>query len=140
MFLFRPKYKRYAAYRKTAPENCVLCDPAERAATVEDLTYCVVVKARFAYDLWEFRHVTDHLMILPKRHVRSLNELTPEEKEEIFATMCRYEEQNYNIYARSAGSIKKTVPGHQHTHLVKTSDKRPKGGFYLEKPYIAIKL
>lgn len=140
MFLRRPSRQRYARYRKTAPKSCVLCIPAERAATVEDLHYCIVVKARFSYDLWEFQNVVEHLMILPKRHIVSLSELEPHERLELFDTACRYEGDGYNLYARAPGSVRRTVPAHQHTHLIKTDNKKPRGGIYLEKPYLTIKL
>lgn len=90
----------------------------------------------YAYDLWEFREVTDHLMIIPRRHVHTMSELNPEEREEIMNLMCEFEGQDYNVYARSSVSVQRSVAAHQHTHLIKTTGPLAKGGFYWKKPYI----
>ena len=89
----------------------------------------------YPYDIWEFRNVTDHLMIIPRRHVGSLAELTATESKDIMNLFGEYEAMGYNVYARATDSVQRTVPLHQHTHLIKTTKRKARGGFYLEKPY-----
>lgn len=94
----------------------------------------------FPYELWEFRDVTEHLLVVPKRHVKSLVDLTREEQHELMDIIAEYEGQNYNIYARSSDSVQRTVPLHQHTHIIKTNDKHAKTVFYSKKPYFVAKI
>lgn len=74
-------------------------------------------------------------MVIPKRHVNSLGDLSAEERADIMATLGKYERQNYNIYARAPGNASRSVP-HQHTHLIKISNRFNKGVFFWQRPYI----
>jgi diadenosine tetraphosphate (Ap4A) HIT family hydrolase len=98
------------------------------------------MRSNFAYDLWEFRDVLEHLLIAPKRHVESLLELTPEERADIMEIAARYEADHYDIYARGVASITRTVPKHQHTHLIKSADKPSKLAVYVTKPHFLFKV
>lgn len=88
--------------------------------------------------MWEARNVEDHLLVLPKRHVRSFAELTKEEKLDIMNILAEYEVKNYNIYARGVDSTMRSV-SHQHTHLIKTNAKEHRGTVFVRKPYIFFK-
>jgi ATP adenylyltransferase len=110
----------------------------QKEAVAENKSARVIPNLTF-YDLWEMRDVVDHLMIIPKRHVTTLKELTPTERSDIMDLMADYEAQGYDIYARSPDSIRKSVP-HQHTHLIKTTRKVPRGMFVLEKPYFVFRI
>lgn len=79
-------------------------------------------------------------MIVPKRHVKSLSDLTPEEQTDIMKVLAEYEGRNFDIYARSSSSVQRTVPLHQHTHLIKTDTTHAKAALYLKKPYFVAKV
>jgi diadenosine tetraphosphate (Ap4A) HIT family hydrolase len=97
------------------------------------------VQNRFPYDIWEYHDVTDHLMVVPKRHVQSLTDLNKAERTEIMDLIADFEGQDYNVYARSKNSLHRTVTAHQHTHLIKLDAKRPRISIYVAKPYLLFK-
>ena len=136
MFHYRKNLKKYKNYPKSAV--CQFCEEKIFKTAVEETKYAFVVPNRIFYDLWELRAVTDHLMIIPRRHVKSLHELNKLERADIIDLMCKYENQNYNVYARSKDSKQRSV-GHQHTHLIKTHDKQARGLLNLQRPYVFIK-
>ena|SRR3989344_6630796 len=136
MFHYRKNLKKYRSYPK--PAVCAFCEGDLVGRKVAETEHAFVVPNRTFYDLWELRTVTDHLLVVPKRHVRSLNELTKKERADIMDVLCDYEAKNYNVYARAKRSKQRSVD-HQHTHLIKTHDKQARGTFTLKKPYIFIK-
>ncbi len=136
MFHYRKNLKRYRSYPK--PAVCVFCETDLAGRKLLETAHAYVVPNRVFYDLWELREVTDHLLVVPKRHVRSLNELNQKERADIMDILCDYEAQNYNVYARAVQSKQRSVE-HQHTHLIKTHDKRARGSLSIQKPYIFIK-
>lgn len=137
MYHYRKTRKVYTSYPK--PESCDFCDMAKTPNQImETSRHAWIVRNRVSYDVWELRDVTDHLMVVPKRHVRSLEELNDAEKLDIMNVMARHEANDYNVYARSVHSVSRSV-GHQHTHLIKTGHKRGHGMLMLRKPYFFIK-
>ncbi len=136
MFHYRKNLKKYRSYPK--PTVCAFCEDDMAGRKVAENKYAYVVPNRTFYDLWELRSVTDHLLLLPKRHVRSLSQLTKKEREAVMDMMCEYEGKNYNIYARGINSKQRSID-HQHTHLIKTHDKQARGSLTLKKPYVFIK-
>lgn len=135
MFRYRKGKKAYERAPQGPCPFCMLSD----GALVSQSKGMQVIRNTFPYDLWEFRAVTDHLMITPQRHVKSLSALTKVELDEYIRLVKKYERLDYNIYARSLASITKTVPAHQHTHLIKTAGKRARLVFFLVKPYFLFK-
>ncbi|HSX28874.1 MAG TPA: hypothetical protein VLF60_05495 [Candidatus Saccharimonadales bacterium] len=139
------RYRKNEKVARTAhrPTKCPFChledkvlNPRERQI-IEETAHARVMDALYPYDLWEWRQVTSHLLIVPKRHIALLDELTPEERSDIMDLMCKYDTQNYSVYARSPRSIQRTIPGHQHTHLIKTNETAiKKGAIYMVKPYL----
>jgi diadenosine tetraphosphate (Ap4A) HIT family hydrolase len=115
-------YKKYLGSLK--PEDgCIFCqldngDPQYISETM----HFKVVRNRFPYDLWDARPVTDHLMLVPKQHTDTLKNLTAEESKEYIEQISEFENQGYNIYARTPGSTMKSII-HQHTHLIKIEPK-----------------
>ncbi len=136
MFHYRKNLKRYRSYPK--PAVCAFCEENLDERKVYETKHAYVVPNRVFYDLWELRAVTDHLLVVPKRHVRSLSQLTKAEKVDIMDILAEYEGKNYNVYARAINSKQRSV-GHQHTHLIKTHDKQARGSLSVQKPYIFIK-
>lgn len=135
MFRYRKTTKKYAHHHD---ERCPFCYPPD-AQLIRETEHTRLLYAKFAYDLWEFRDVQEHYLIVPKRHIKSLGELTAAERADIMDIMAEYEQKNFNVYARSSDSVQRTVAMHQHTHLIKTSDKQAKVAFYAKKPYALIK-
>ena len=84
--------------------------------------------------------VTDHLLLIPKRHAKSLAELNSKERTDHINIMAEYEAKGYNIYARGANSIMRSVAKHQHTHLIKIKNgKKAWFSLFLRKPYLLIR-
>jgi diadenosine tetraphosphate (Ap4A) HIT family hydrolase len=137
MYHFRKTRHKYKSFPK--PDHCHFCDTKEMTEIIEETAFARVVRNRVSYDMWEMRRVTDHLMVIPKRHVRSLNELTDSERLDIMKLLGRYEANHYNVYARSVESIGRSI-AHQHTHLIRTENKASKALLFLRKPYLLIKL
>ncbi len=48
-------------------------------------------------------------MIIPKRHVASLDELTSDEKLDYITLAAKYEADGYSLYARSPGNVTKSA-------------------------------
>lgn len=136
MFRYRKAAKKYKGHKDNV---CPFCQPLPEYL-VRETPHCFVVKSMFPYELWEFRDVTEHLLVVPKRHVKSFADLNQTERYELMDIISEYEGQNYNIYARSSNSVQRTIPLHQHTHIIKTGDKHAKAGFYLKEPYFVAKI
>lgn len=129
--------KRYRQRQRV--EGCPFCNEATLKRAVEETTHAYVVPNLTQYDLWEAHNVTDHLLVIPKRHVTSLSELNEKERLEIMDIVARYEPQGYNVYARGVGFVNKSVE-HQHTHLIKVTNKKPWLTLFLRKPYFLWKI
>lgn len=130
------QYKAYNAGDKVA-EGCTFCREVGSDKTIFENETMFVIPNRVKYDMFEGRKVIDHLMVVPKRHRESLADFTDKEKLDQMTVAGEYEAQGYNVYARGRGSISRSVD-HQHTHLIKLSDKKPSFIFFAEKPRILL--
>lgn len=110
------------------------CDGDPTQPIIEEDGTMYIMENRTSYDVFEGRRVLDHLMVIPKRHVEMVTDFTDQEKLDHMNIIGRYEKEGYNVYARGVGSVTRSVK-HQHTHLIKLSDKLPKGTLYIRKPY-----
>ena len=113
--------KRYKKHKQTTDDaSCVFCIAQESDESYISSTKSFkILRNIFPYSTWDLQNVTDHLMIVPKKHTDTLNDLTTHEAIEYVNLLGSYESRGYNVYARSPGSGMKTVV-HQHTHLIKT--------------------
>jgi ATP adenylyltransferase len=139
MYHYRKTRQHYAKLNKADQdkEGCNFCNYLEGDIVAESATM-VIIPNRVSYDFFEGRAVQDHLMIIPKRHVESIHDFIKQEKLDMADFAGEYEIRGYNVYARGAGSITRSVK-HQHTHLIKVDDtKRARFIFHLQKPYILI--
>ncbi len=102
---------------------------------VEQTASFKVIKNIFPYSFWDYRRVSHHLMIIPKWHTDTLKDIRSDQAAEYMSIVSRYESRGYDVFARSPGSIQKSVP-HQHTHLIKTGGKSVKFILYIAKPYM----
>jgi hypothetical protein len=137
----RKEEKIYRAYRSTLqPGYCQFCDlPADEPGILNATKHFIVLKNTFAYSLWEHMDVQEHLLLLPKRHIATLRELTTPEKIE-YAELCgQYEDSGYSLYTRATDSKTKSVV-HQHTHLIKNQGEPRRIVFYSRHPTIRMTL
>ena len=133
-YQYRRTRKKYFSFPKT--DECQFCNPHKHSQQIFlETEHAYVIPNRTFYDHWELRKVADHRMVIPKKHVQTLGDLSKEELADIIGIIAEYESNNYEIYARSPNSSSRSVP-HQHTHLIKTDVKPRRGLFFLNKPYI----
>lgn len=138
MYHSRAKRKDYhKTIRNT--KSCPFCDYAEPNQIVKSTKYSYIVPIKHKYDIWENHSVLDHLLVIPKRHVKSLTNLNNDEKLDAINLYSEYEKQGYNIYGRGKGAVRRTVE-HQHTHLIKLDPKQPKMSVFINKPYFLLKI
>lgn len=140
MHHYRKTVKQYRATKakNEASKKCPFCVEAtiEKSLYETDLSY--VIRNITEYDLWESHEVVDHLMIIPKRHVESLVAMDDNERLDTMRIAAHYEAEGYNVYARGVGSATRSV-AHQHTHLIKISDKNPRVVLHVKKPYFLLR-
>jgi diadenosine tetraphosphate (Ap4A) HIT family hydrolase len=136
MFRNRKSHKRYDKHNQV---GCPFCESYKKPRLIKATTHAQVVKSDFPYDFWEGKDVLEHLMVLPKRHVASLQELKDEELLDVMKLIAEYEADNYNVYARGVANATRSVV-HQHTHLIKATNTEPKMYIYIPKPYFVHKI
>ncbi len=131
--------KTLKLYKKRLNKDvCPFCQEAVVAEALYENDYLYIVPNLTKYDLWELHDVTDHLLVVPKKHHKSLETFTREERLALVDALARYEHEGYSVYARGKGFVRRSVE-HQHTHLIKTSNKEPRFALMLTKPYVLFK-
>lgn len=104
---------------RTKADGCPFCNmPPEKRKTIEESAHALVIQNIFPYEVWEGFKATEHLLLIPKRHVSSLNELNSGERTDIMNLYCKYEALGFNLYSRAPGSGARTH-AHVHTHFIK---------------------
>lgn len=140
MHHYRSKRQSYSRLNQSDKQRgeCTFCtDETLPGRVIEDSETMYIIPNRTQYDMFEGLRVHDHLMIIPKRHVETIDDLTKEEKLAMVDVVGKYESQGYSVYARGVGSISRSVK-HQHTHLIKLRNIRPKFIFFVRRPYFLI--
>lgn len=133
---YRKTYREYKSRQRS--EGCPFCNTSTVSSAIFENDLIYVVPNLTQYDLWELHDVEDHLLIIPKRHVETLGELSSPERLAVMDQAADYETKGYSIYARGVGFAKRSVK-HQHTHLIKVTNKRPKIAIFLRSPYYLLK-
>ena len=129
-------YREYLKNHVLAKNICVFCEIKKGSSEiVTKYSHFNVVTNAFPYTLWDSCRVTEHMMIVPLRHIESTSKFTPEEVAEHHAISSDYEKKGYDLYARGLSSNMKSIP-HQHTHLIKTDGKKINGLVYVEEPLV----
>ncbi len=118
--------------------GCPFCSASTLEKAVYEDNFVYVVPNLTQYDLWELHDVEDHLLVIPRRHVETLAELNDKERLAVFNQAANYELLGYNIYARGVGFVKRSVK-HQHTHLIKVTNNKPRLALFLQSPYFLFK-
>lgn len=134
----RTVYSKHNAADKRQ-DLCNFCHPDATNQILYENGSMYVVANRVAYDMFEDRKVTDHLMVIPKKHHDSIQTFSDEEKCDAMDVMGEYEAKGYSVYARGLGSSTRSVK-HQHTHLIKLVDKPSKIIVYTRKPYVLLNI
>jgi len=142
MYHYRKNRKTYTKLNKTDKQNAVVCsfpfcNTDSHQPIVEENETMAVIPNRVKYDVFEGRRVLDHLMIIPKRHVETLSEFSPQELIDFGTLAGKYEAGGYNVYARGVASVSRSVK-HQHTHLIKCDDRQHKLLIQSQHPYMMI--
>jgi hypothetical protein len=139
MHHFRKTIKQYRAYNAgdKAKSGCTLCLEVGSSAVIRETNTMFIIPNRVSYDVFEGRRVIDHLMVIPKHHRTTLADFTDEEMIDQMRLAGEYESQGYNVYARGVDSVSRSVD-HQHTHLIKLSDKKPRVILFADKPQFLI--
>lgn len=117
-------------------DSCPFC-AIQADDIVAETSQMYVIKNRVAYDYFEGVPVLDHLMVIPKRHVKSLSEMTDAEKVDYVSTLGEFEKTDYGVYSRAANSAIRSVE-HVHTHVLKIPGRRVGWQLYVEKPYLVL--
>lgn len=133
---YRKTQKLYVQRKKQA--DCPFCNHAIQSNIVYQDEHVFVIPNLTKYDVWELHDVTEHLLLIPKRHTTTLADLTEAEKLTVMNIASEYESKGYSVYARGVGFARRSVE-HQHTHLIKADNKSPKFSVFLQKPYILVK-
>ncbi len=135
----RKEEKQYTQHRKKEHyhKECIFCRLDTGSELVRETKSYRIIKNLFGYSLWDGQGVTDHLLIVPKKHTDTLSALTRDETIEFMDIVSSYELQGYDYFGRAPLSNRKTVV-HQHTHLVKLDRLSKKFLLYTKKPHIRI--
>jgi len=135
----RGSQRKYFNYLKNVSEDCSFCtfSTGEYSQVKERFTNFILIENAFKYDHWDGEGVSEHIMIIPKRHIESINEMIDSEANEYIKLVGLYENMGYSIYARSKHNKEKSV-NHQHTHLIKLDGSHKKILFYIRKPHFLL--
>lgn len=110
----------YQRFQVTYTGECAFCeDPLNQIVTTHGTMR--VFRNVFPYALWDGLPVEEHLMVVPARHVLSLDEFTDTEMRDFFTLLRTHEAAGCSIYSRAPHNTSRTV-GHVHTHLIKTGE------------------
>lgn len=103
---------------------CPLCEDIANRQVIASTATMSIVKNDFPYYMFDGRTVSEHIMLLPKRHVAMLADFTPEETKEYWQLYQQYDRDGYNSMTRPTGNSRRSIPGHVHTHLFKLNNDR----------------
>jgi diadenosine tetraphosphate (Ap4A) HIT family hydrolase len=103
---------------------CRIGDPDNTTNTIveEDEMFWVVENA-YPYAIFYNDKVISHLLIVPKKHVEGIAELTAGERQMLIELISKYETEGHLFLGRSPNDSSKSM-AHQHTHLIKTTSLR----------------
>lgn len=128
------KARKHNAMHKQTNMQCPFCDLKQIKRVVEQTNEMLVIENHIPYDVFEGGPVTEHYMIIPRRHHKTFSSLSDTERLDYMEVLARYEDAGFNAYTRTTSSKTRSVE-HLHTHLIKTPHARPKLWLYIQKPY-----
>ena len=126
--------RRYVKARRLDKKagGCSFCLNDLSSQIVRETSTLRIIKNRTKYDLFEAVPVTDHLMVVPKEHREQLVDFTDTERQELLDICAEYEVKGYHFFGRGYGAITRSV-AHQHTHLIKITDKPKRAMLYIDR-------
>lgn len=130
----RKNHKNYRRYVRHVAACDFCAFQAGEFPVREEHEYFWVVENMFGYDIWDSMGVSEHLMVVPKRHAESIGEFTASEAKEYLSLIAHFESSSYSLYSRAKENAAKSVP-HQHTHLIKLNNKRKKLVVFIHRPH-----
>lgn len=134
----RRNEKAYRKYLANNKEVCAFCSINKgHPQYIAETKSFKVVRNDFPYKVWNRQVVIDHLMVIPKKHIRSLAELTADEAAEYVKLIGGYEQRGYHMYARATNSATRSFV-HQHTHLIQGDGRLHRFLLFVYKPYVLI--
>lgn len=135
----RASQKRYIRHEHgLSMKECPFCSVVEKDPREihEETTYFYRIENIFGYDIWDGHAVSEHQMIVPKRHITSLVEMTDEEGLDYLKLIRAGESDGYCLYSRNAGGTTRSV-AHVHTHLIKLDESQEiKQLLFVRKPHL----
>lgn len=124
--LWAPWRMKYIEVATTSQEDegCVLCGLPQQGD--DAATYILHRGEKNYVVLNKFPYNAGHLMVVPFRHVASLDGLTTEERNEHFEIVCRalevlrevFKAQGFNTGTNIGRTAGAGIEGHVHTHIV----------------------
>lgn len=139
MYHYRKTRKSYSTKNAADKKHdvCNFCDEKIHGEVLRQNDTMYVIPNRVPYDIFEGRKVLDHLMVIPKEHHTTVQTFSDKEKADMMTIAGEYEAKGYDVYARGATSVARSV-AHQHTHLIKMVDKIPNVIIYTRRPYVLL--
>jgi len=131
--------KAYRKYNRGSDQaDCAFCSvDIGHTQFVDGTQHFKIIRNTFPYALWDSQGLTDHLMVVPRRHTDRLDNMTDAEKIEYVDILSQYEKRGYSFFARAPQSITKSIT-HQHTHVIKSDGRIKRFVLLLKKPLIRI--
>ena len=121
--LFRPDRLKYVR-KLIKPEGCVFCraaneDPSFDTLCIHRTKFSMIVLNKFPYN-------SGHVLVIPRRHVADLTDLSEEEyadlhdliRESIKALRSTYEPQGFNVGLNLGAVAGAGIPEHLHYHVI----------------------
>jgi|SRR3989344_6132996 len=123
----------YHEYRKTE-KGCYFCEPESHVVLLKFKNF-YISKNNFPYDFWDSQKVLEHLLIVSKEHLSTLNSKNKDVVLEYADLINKYSNKGFDIYLRAKNSPSRSQV-HFHTHLIKTDGKKIKSLKFDSNPYI----
>jgi diadenosine tetraphosphate (Ap4A) HIT family hydrolase len=134
----RKNQKRYKKHMAKASGACDFCAfTAKSSQVIKEYPNFWLVTNIFGYDVWDSQGIKEHLLLVPKKHVKKLSQLSPNASKEYIKLIGQFEDKGYSSYTRSVENAALSVV-HKHTHLIKLDDKRKKALLFIYKPHIVV--
>ena len=121
--LFKPERLKYVR-KQLEVKGCVFCEALGRGPSKTSLVLyaddlVMVIMNKFPYN-------TGHLLVLPRRHVGEITDLTPDENAQIFAMVqtCigylkeAYKPAGFNVGLNLGAGAGAGIPEHLHVHVI----------------------
>lgn len=130
----RAEESRYQRHLKASHDKpCNFCNP-KLDEVLSQTDNFMILQNIYGYSVWDGQRVLDHLLVVPRSHIDSLGQFSPQMWDHFHDLIAAYEQKGYSIYARAPLSTAKSVV-HQHTHLIRTDGRPIKLILWNRKPF-----